>query len=127
VAREYIDPQYGYDSELVSFTLGPVPSADRGLAAAILDVALQPASVEVIQQALTALRVATKASHMQEGDLTLTMQVYADECAEYPPDVVRAACLRWMRREKWFPSLSELRDEMQRLVRRRRLIADALR
>ena len=128
VERTFIDPVYGYDFELEGYKLQAQPIAEDDLKAAhsLLQRCLSAPSPQVIKTALAKLRAATRSRAEDEGDLAMTMQVLGDECAEYPPDVVRAACLRWMRREKWFPSLSELRDEMQRLVRRRQLIAEAL-
>ena len=128
VERTFIDPVYGYDFELEGYKLQAQPIVEHDLKAAhsLLQHCLSTPAPQVIKTALAKLRAATRSRAEDEGDLAMTMQVLGDECAEYPPDVVRAACLRWMRREKWFPSLSELRDEMQRLVRRRKLIAEAL-
>lgn len=124
VEREFIDERYGYDSEVIAFE---VESGDRIVGRHIIETAMMPAPEPVIQASLARLRAATKARAVDGDDLAMTMQVMAEECAEWPADVVRAACKRWYRRETWFPSVAELRDEMQRLGRRRQLIADALR
>ncbi len=125
--RTFIDGRYGYDFELVGYRLSlPVPAPDLAVGAGLVERAMAPAPVQLIQRSLARLRAGTAGRAVEGDDLAMTMQVMAEECAEYPGDVVQAACLRWMRSEKWFPSLSELRDELQRLSRNRRLIAEAL-
>lgn len=127
VIREFIDPQYGFDYELTGYRLsGEVTTADRNRAGELLSAAMKPATIGVIRESLALLKAGTKSRGMDEGDLTLTMQVLTDECAEFPPDVVRAGCRRWMRREMWFPAVAELRNEMLRLVKNRQLIAAVL-
>lgn len=127
--RDFIDERYGYDFEIVGYSLDAslVAEDDRQEGERLLGYAMAPASVQVIQEALARLRAGTKARSEAVGDLAMTMQVLAEECAEYPPDVVRSACRRWMRRERWFPSVAELRDEMQRLARHREMIERAIR
>lgn len=127
--REFIDEQYGYDFEVIGYRMQPCLAFkdDRRAARRLVEAAMMPASVQVIQAALARLRAGTKARPEAEGDLAMVMQVLAEECAEFPPDVVRAACRRWLRRERWFPAVAELRDEMQRLARNREMIERALR
>jgi len=127
VTEETVDPVYGWSGELVRYEVPATSSPDWWQAREIVGAALVPADVQTIRVELARLRVSTKARDIPDGDLAMTLQVLAEECAEWPPDIVRAALRRWARREVWFPSLAELRDELQRVGRRRRLLALAFR
>lgn len=127
VTEETVDPTYGWDASLVRYEVPASSSPAWWQAREIVAAAIMPADVQTIRLELARLRVSTKARDMPTGDLAMTLQVLAEECAEWPPDIVRAACRRWARREVWFPSLAELRDELQRVGRRRRLLAKAFR
>lgn len=126
--REYLDPAYGYDFEVVAYTIGAeLMPRDQMLAVRIVEGACAPANPKVIASEVARLRASTKARSEANDDLAMTFQVLVEECEEYPADVVVWALRSWARREIFFPSLAELRDELQRKSRRRLRLLDALR
>jgi len=128
IERTFIDPVYGFDYEFTGYTLGAiVPSHDRLTARNSVATALAGASADFVRQELARLRASTKARPEDGDDLAMRFQVLADECREYPPDVVRHALRGWAQREVFFPALAEIRDELQRLTRRRRALLVCLR
>lgn len=61
------------------------------------------------------------ASREREGmDIKIMLEVFADELSEFPPDVVGMAFREWARREKWWPTLSEIRNTCLREVKWRK-------
>lgn len=119
---------YGLDVEFLGYSLAPGAAPDE-LAAGneMVQFASQPAAPGVIKMLLAELRVSTKARAEQDDDLALGFQVYATEVARYPADCAAAAIRKIARREKFYPALAELRDELQRESRRRKALADVLR
>lgn len=127
VHRDRIDPVYGFDSELVGYRLeGEVPAADVMQARQIVGRCLAPADEPLIKRELARLRASTKARAEADDDLAMGFQVLAEECSEYPPDVVVWAMRGWARMETFYPSLAEIRDRLQRAARRRQAMLKAL-
>ena len=127
VEREWVDPKYGLDFEVVRYEFADSLSSEaRHAIAERLAEAFEPADERTILAELTRLKLSTKARAETEDNQVLALTILAEECAEWPADVVRAALRRYARRETWFPSLAEIRDELQRVGRRRRLMAEAL-
>lgn len=128
LTRTWNDPTYGYDFEVVGYQLAPgAPDDDLAVAREMVDHCLQPGSESAIKSALALLRVSTKSRAEVEDDLALGQQVFADELAKYPADVAWSAVLKLARREKFYPSLSELRDQLQREGKMRQALAKTLR
>jgi len=126
VDREFYDEQYGYDFEFSHFDLvAPLSPDDRRASLRIVDAALAP-DLKTIFTELARLRMLTKARMESDASTEAMASVYAEEMNEYPPDVVRAACRGWSRREKWWPSWAELKSELDRHVRKRRALAAVL-
>lgn len=125
--REIIDADYGWGYEITGYSLTTrPPSADLLAARKIVGAACEPASDDVLRRELTRLRVSTKARDMDADEISMTLQVILEEAIEYPADVAVAALRRWAKRETFFPALAEIRDEMQRLGKRRRALQGAL-
>jgi hypothetical protein len=127
--REYIDPKYGFDCEFTGYAMPPdviVPIGDLVKAASLVERHLRPAPEPLIKQELARLRVSTKARAESDDDLAMGFQVLAEECSEYPADVVVWALRSWARMETFYPSLAEIRERLQRGVARRRAMAKAL-
>ena len=106
--------------------MGPMTADDLAVARAIAYPAFERASAQLLKIELARLRMSTKAAHDLEGDLVLRLQVIGEECSHWPPDIVRRALRQYARRETFFPSLAEIADELQRVGRHRRMIAEAL-
>lgn len=128
--REYIDPKYGYSEEFTGYHVPAnvlVPRQDINTAKALVEQHLRPAPSPLIKQELARLRVSTKSRAESDDDLAMGFQVLAEECSEYPADVVVWALRSWARMETFYPSLAEIRERLQRGVQRRRAMAKALR
>lgn len=121
----YLGP-YGFNPVTDSFEIErSVEPADLMAAIALVGETLKPAPSRVISDELARLRMAT-VSRDQAPSIEIMLDVYADELAEYPVDIVVDGCRSWSRREKFWPSVAELREQMDRLVLRRRRLRDAL-
>jgi hypothetical protein len=125
-SRDFVDPVYGFDTEFVGWDLADVEQTDRSRAADLVWWTLAPADARMILGEIARLRAMTKARAESNTDLEMLAHVYAEELANYPPDVIRAACRGWARREKWWPSWAELKDCLDRAVRRRQALWDTL-
>lgn len=125
--RDRIDPVYGFDTEFLGYRLdGAVPAGDLALARQMIGQHLCSSEEGLIKRELARLRVSTKARAETDDDLAMGFQVLAEECAEYPPDVVVWALRGWARMETFYPSLAEIRDRLQRGVARRRSMMNAV-
>jgi len=126
--RERIDPVYGFDSEFTGYAIVPadIPAADLMRSVQAVAPYMAPPDENLIKRELARLRVSTKARAESDDDLAMGFQVLAEECAEYPADVVVWALRNWARTEIFYPSLAEIRDRLQRGARRRAALIDAL-
>lgn len=123
IFQDRIDPVYGFDTEIVGYARRPAqgcPERELQAARQLVGRYLAPAAESRIKMELARLRVSTKARAESDGDLAMMFQVFAEECAEYPADVVVWALRGWARTEIFYPSLAELRERLQRGARRRR-------
>ena len=100
--------------------------AQRTAAMALLKSCPPRAPVQEIMGELTRLRVLTIARAEDQGDLTLKLAAYAEELSEFPIEVVRSACRGLAKREKWFPSWSELKADCDWRYAKARALRDAL-
>ena len=126
--QEWIDPVHGYCCDIVGYEFNhAVPHDALEDARRQVNAACAPASETMLGRELARLRVSTKSRDLDETELALTLQVLAEEAAEWPADVAVAAMRRWAKRETFFPSLAELRAEMQAMGRRRLALGDLLR
>lgn len=120
--REFVDPVYGYDFEFShyepKFTLSP---KDKIAAGKIIASTLRPDQRVVVKE-LVRLRAMTKAKAESGIDMEIAIEAFTDELAKYPPDVVRASCRKYARMNTFWPSLAELVEMCDRLVRRRRAL-----
>ena len=119
---------YGYDFEVIGYQRvdAEVPAEDLVKAKGIVGECLKGARGDLIKAELARLRVSTKSRAELDDDLAMGFQVLAEECANYPPDVVVWALRGWARSETFYPSLAEIRDRLQRGVRRRRSLLAAI-
>jgi hypothetical protein len=126
--NDRIDPVYGFDSEFVGYDIDAdrVRAPDLMQARQLVGQHLRGAPEAIVKRELARLRVATKARNESDDDLAMGFQVLAEECADYPPDVVVWALRGWARMEIFYPSLAEIRDRLQRGARKRRALMAAL-
>lgn len=113
----------GYDS------LEPKNDEGREMVSAALrtlDKSLEPAPKASIIKALVRLRLSTNSRNQDSADAKVQNAIYAEELAEFPGDVVEEALRKLARLEDWFPPISKIRDQCQRLVQWRRVTQQAL-
>jgi hypothetical protein len=83
----------------------------------LVDRINQPAGPKMVNGAAARCLSVTKSRATDGMDLRMMLAVFADELAQFPEDVVATAFRKWAQREKWWPSLAEIRDQCQRLNR----------
>jgi hypothetical protein len=112
--------EHGYDYALVP-VIPEKPTAEQSAAIETarreIERLCEPAQGAQVAQELAKLRVT-----MARRDATITDEkamlfVYLDDIGEFPSDIVRDACKAWRRREKWFPTPAELREECHKRAR----------
>jgi hypothetical protein len=124
---DHVGP-YGWDGEIVGYDLGGVslPFDAIAEARALVLAALAPAPLGTIQAELARMKISTKSRADGEAEGRLAAAVFAEYLSAYPADVVIWACRKWARTEKWWPSWAELKDLLDRGVRRRAALAKIL-
>jgi pimeloyl-ACP methyl ester carboxylesterase len=127
--REWHDPESGYDFEITGYSWRePLPSgADLDAAQALVAAGMVRAPAKIVMAELLRLAAVTKSRAESEEDQAFRFAAFRDELAEFPEDVIRTALRKIARRETFFPSLAELRDQCQREFRHRKLLASAFR
>lgn len=107
-----IEPLMNADFDVLGYR-GRLPDGLRPL----VELINQPAGPKMVNGAAARCLSVTKSRATDGMDLRMMLAVFADELAEFPEDVVATAFRNWARREKWWPSLAEIRDHCQRLNR----------
>lgn len=95
--------------------------------AAAVERLCAPAGTDLASKKLTELRALTAHRAKDDGDMVLTAVAYTQRLAQYPADVVAAACDGWADREQWWPSWAELKAECDKRMRGRLQIRETLR
>ena len=127
--RDFIDPVYGFDTEFSGYRLPESISGDEHAGAVrSIQSALAGADAQLVSQEIARLWLATKHREQDGGDLKMMGAVYAEEMKRYPSDVVVAVCRGWIRKPngKFWPSLSEMVEEADRLTEPRELLLSTL-
>src|SRR6185369_16901089 len=128
--RTWHDMQYGFSYEITGYELAgrPAPTeADLDQARELVAVAMRPAPAKTIAAELARLAAVTKSRADSEDDQTLRFAAFREELAEFPRDVIASALRKIARRETFFPSLAEIRDQCQREFAHRKHLAAVLR
>ena len=87
--------------------------------------ALQPADDRTIAKELLKLRAIT--SHRNDGgDIDIIIETFVEKLRDYPSDSVLKGLKRIGDKSKWFPSWSEIKDEVDYQSRHRRALMSAL-
>jgi hypothetical protein len=125
--RTWDDPMIGFNFEITGYSWRePLPpDADLDTARALVAAAMAPAPARTVMAELLRLAAVTKSRSESEDDQAFRFAALRDELAEFPEDVVRAVARKIARRETFFPSLAELREQCHREFRHRRLLASA--
>ena len=85
-----------------------------------------PADIKLVVRKLAELKAMTISRQRDDIDMELVGAAYGQRLAQYPADVVNAACDRWANREEFWPSWAELKGECDKLMRGRAKVREAL-
>ena len=78
-----------------------------------IESSLIPASDKELAKGLTILSVLTKSRNEGVGDLEVKIETYLEKLKEYPRDVALEVLERATKNYKFFPSWSELREDLE--------------
>lgn len=121
------DDGYGWDGYVMGYELtGPLAGEDRENAIAIAEAALWPATEAEIVNELGRLRALTVSRDIG-SDLSLVFAAYTAELRKYPAETIRDVLRSWPRTQRFWPSMAELIERLDRLVKPRRALHEALR
>ncbi len=131
--REWVDPEHGFECELVGFDLAGIEDeADAGVRATAAREAealrqlCRPLAFPALAKELARLRVSVAKRPEGDVDYKAAVAVYAEELGKYPADLVVAALRTWARAERFWPTLAELHDRIGPKARRRLALLEAL-
>lgn len=117
----------GPDYELVGYNLiGPIDAVSLAALLRMAEEITKPGGEAIVIESAMRCLTVTKSREADALDLRAMIAIFADDLAEFPEDVVRTAFRKWARREKWWPSLSEIREECHRATRWRHSLRLAL-
>lgn len=120
------DPTYGpdgqFDGVVVTSAVFAATCSEQALrsAIAVLEQAARPGGTMAATRALSYLRAKTATRAGGLADQHITGKAYAEALAEYPADIIDAACNRWADGSKWWPAWAELKQECDRMAAKRR-------
>jgi hypothetical protein len=103
---------------------GVMIDADRDAAIAKVRASLAPVGSPPVVALLQRLKLTTADRGRPTTEVAAQFASYAANLGRYPRDVVQAVCAEGA--HQWFPTLKELLDAADRLVRQRRMMLAAL-
>ncbi len=102
------------------------PQHDLESARSIATEMLRPAHPKLILKELARLRMLTVSRDIG-ADVELLLAAYTAELRDYPADIITEALRAWPKTQRFWPSLAELTERLNRLLRPRRALNQALR
>jgi hypothetical protein len=104
--------------EFIGFeVVNPIePSEAREVLGWLAAIDHRPSQAEAVKEITRCLSV-TAARAKDSADLKMMLGVMAEELSEFPADVVRESLRDWSRTEKWWPTLSEIRERCLKATR----------
>lgn len=126
--RASYHPEHGYDSEFDGYDelTGPIDPMALASGQQLVRTALRPAPMSEVAKELGRVRIGTAGRAAGAEDMEAWLIVFGDELSQFPLDVVRECCRKWVRREKWQPTVAEIRDDCLRRVARRQAMLRTL-
>lgn len=106
--------------------IGPIDESTRLLLADLAARICEPSTGEHITGCAARCLAMTKSRDPGGLDVRAMLAGFVDGLAEFPPDAVATAFRKHARMEKWWPSLSEIRDHCQRATRWRHSLRKVL-
>jgi hypothetical protein len=92
----------------------------------VVDRFTRPAQGGTVAAEITRLRTMTGRRQESGADLEMLIGAMTEELMEFPYDVVRNSCREWARKNIFFPTLKEIRDECVKAARVRLALRKAL-
>jgi hypothetical protein len=124
------DQAHGWDCAVARYKLvSPLPAETLQVAIAAVEQSLLPGDEQFVAAELGRLRLTTKSRDPGQVDLNLLFAVYTDELLRYPADLVSNLLRDWPRApgNRFWPSISELTERLDEMLRPRLALFDALR
>lgn len=123
--------EFGYDSDLVGYQPISAPAEDIEASLVRVNATLRPVSsmrdgASDLNRLVGRLRLATKARPESQDDLTLMLALYTERLEIYPLDVITDVIDEWIRTQTWWPSWAELQAGIDKRLRRRCALKNAL-
>ncbi len=106
--------------------IGPIEPRTLETLREVVDKINWPAGAEQAAKSIGKCLMLTKNREPDGADLRGTILLFAEDLGEFPSDVIATACRKHARQEKWWPALSELREQCHRANRARRSLKRAL-
>jgi len=103
-----------------------IAEPDRQAALRVIREEMKAAPPDEIDRELVRLRLSTKSREETPDDLAMTYEIYGELCAEYPATAVRDALRHIARAETFWPSLHEVKRELDARSEKLRAISAAL-
>lgn len=119
LSRDRVSDDGQFDTELIGYRIRP--DAEISLVQEIVAAANLPASPKQIGKELAKIRAAGL-SNRHGNDLEAWTAVMLEDLAEFPAAVVLEALRRWRRREKFLPTVAEIREDCHWIGRKRRAL-----
>ena len=109
------------DYELLGFELiRPLVPSEAETVLGWLDEIDRPAAHQELVQEITRCLSLTRAARQDQQDLTLRLAALSQELKAFPADIVIDALRQWARKQRWWPTLAELREACQQTMRVRK-------
>ena len=127
--RTWIDPQYGYDCEFRGWVVerNNVAPGEMGIGRSMVAAAMAPLGGRDLKMELARLASVTIPRNSAETDEALRGMAFAEILSEYPADIARAALRGWSKKNKFWPTESELLGVIEPLLIERKALEKALR
>ena len=113
--EEQHSPDYDFKGYLIT---NDIAANDLNAAYEALKASLIPAEDELIARALLECR-ALMAHKNDGGDIDIILEAFVNRLKEYPKDAVLESLRKYPNDNKWFPTWSELQDDVEFRCKRR--------
>lgn len=81
--------------------------SDLGDALVTIETSLIPATNDELLRSLGSLVAVCRMEDRRESEWAVVFEVFAEDLADYPPDIIAETCRKWRREQKFFPTIAE--------------------
>jgi hypothetical protein len=123
-----LDSRLNSESDIIEYILREGCDLDEiETALAIVEETCRPSPGDFVVEELAKVVAVTVSRGRDEIDEEFMYVTMASLLVEFPPDVIKDACISYMKCEKWRPSLAEIRDRCWQRFRARKSLRATLR